>query len=152
MNPLRKTLAIAAVCALAAVMATTALATGTNSSKVVLGSKAFAGSGGEGWGTVRPKTIFNGGDPSGLVSKIHWKSWGGKSASGVGLNAIFKPGGGYYGKRVHIELRATDLGRCTAKGPLAYRKLMAREPSKPGGKDGKWFAWSGKKTLCKPGF
>jgi hypothetical protein len=152
MNKLRKALPLATACVAAALMATTAFAASSDASKVVIGAKAFAGPQGEGWGTSRPGTLFNGGDPSGMISKIHWSSWGGKTASGVGLNSIFKPHGGYYNKQVHIQLRATDLGRCTAKGPLAYRKLMAREPSKPGGKDGKWFSWSGKGTLCKKGF
>jgi hypothetical protein len=44
---------------------------------------------------MRPHKLFNGGDPSGLVTHIHWVSWGGKTAIGYGLNPIFKPGGGY---------------------------------------------------------
>jgi len=103
---------------------------------------------GKGWGAVRPSEIFNGGDPSGLVTRIHWSSWGAAVAAGTGLNAIFMPHGGYYRQLVTIHLRAYDLGHCTASGPLAYRKLQAREPSRPGGPDGKWFAWSGDKTIC----
>jgi hypothetical protein len=48
-----------------------------------------------GWGTAKPARIFNGGDPSGLVTHIRWASWGGSTANGHGLNWIFKPGGGY---------------------------------------------------------
>lgn len=38
----------------------------------------------EGYGHVKPRTIFNGGDPTGLVRTIHWNSWGGRRAIGTG--------------------------------------------------------------------
>jgi hypothetical protein len=115
---------------------------------VVLGSKSWALPDGYGFGTAHPRAIFNGGDPSGLVTHLVWRGWGTGVATASGRNAIFKPGGGYYGKLVTIELRAYDLGRCTAGGPPAYRKLAAREPSRPGGPPGKWFAWAGARTIC----
>ncbi len=118
---------------------------------VVLGSRAFAPHG-RGWGTTRPAEIFNGGDPNGLVTDIHWSSWGGPAATGWGKNAIFKPQGGYYRQMVPIQLRATRLGRCSKSGSRAYRKLYAREPSRPGGAFGKWFLWSGSKTICRPSY
>jgi hypothetical protein len=114
----------------------------------VLGAKAFAAPYGEGFGTPEPSTIFNGGDPSGSVTKIKWSGWGNPTAIGYGLNPIFKPQGGYYRKPARIELRATDLGNCG--GRRAYTKLEARVPKHPGGKLGKWFSWSGAKTICKP--
>jgi hypothetical protein len=43
----------------------------------------WANSGG-GFGAVRPILVSNGGDPSGVVSSISWKSWGGARATGVG--------------------------------------------------------------------
>jgi len=137
-----------------AVMFTLAVATASSfaaAPTVVLGSRAFAPHG-SGWGTAHPGEIFNGGDPSGFVSHIRWSSWGGPSASGQGKNAIFKPHGGYYSQLVPIELRATDRGRCSKAGSLAYRKLYAREPSRPGGPFGKWFLWSGSKTICRLSF
>lgn len=42
------------------------------------------GMGQQGYGHVKPHTIFNGGDPTGLVKKIHWSSWGGRRATGTG--------------------------------------------------------------------
>jgi hypothetical protein len=33
-----------------------------------------------GFGHVRPRTIFLGGDPTGLVCRIHWLTWGGRFA------------------------------------------------------------------------
>jgi hypothetical protein len=118
----------------------------------VLGSKEFAAPSGSGWGTYKPAEIYNGGDPSGMVKDIVWSHWGDATATGIGKTWIFKSSGGYYPGMVTAELRTTNLGHCTAKGPLAYRHLDARVPSKPGGKLGAWFVWSGAKTLCQPGF
>lgn len=108
----------------------------------VLGVKHSFGPYSTGWGHARPKRLYNGGDPSGDIFSIHWSSWGGRVAHGKGKNAIFKPNGGYYPKPVHIELRARDLGRCVSGGPRTYRRLYAREPSRPGGPYGKWFVWT----------
>ena len=127
-------------------------AAASNSRTVVLGSSAFAGSRGAGWGKPHPSEIFNGGDPSGLVTNIRWSNWGGRTAKGRGLTSIFRPNGGYYKKLVRIQLRADDKGRCTAHGPMAYRRLSVREPSRPGGPLGAWQSWSGSKTLCRFGF
>jgi hypothetical protein len=118
----------------------------------VLGSKSFAGPPGVGWGTYKPREIFNGGDPSGMVTAITWTGWGSLTATGYGKSYIFKPAGGYYANAVKVELRATVLGHCTAAGPLAYEHLAVSEPSRPGGLLGKWSAWSGAKTLCRFGF
>jgi hypothetical protein len=144
---MRPRFAYAATLALVLSVAFAAVASGA--SEVVLGSARFETPHGEGWGTAQPAKIFNGGDPSGLVTQIHWTHWGGKAAIGHGLNAIFKPHGGYYRQLVHIELRAYDLGRCSSHGPRAYTRLSGREPSRPGGPLGKWFSWSGSKTICR---
>jgi hypothetical protein len=138
-----------------ALLASTALpqlGDASTSHKLVLGSKYFlarVGGGGIGWGTTRPKTIFNGGDPSGYVTKITWTAWGGKTAIGYGRNWIFKPTGGYYSSPVTIELKAVNVGLCYRGGPPAYRRLVAREPSRPGGRMGAWFVWGDQKTICK---
>jgi hypothetical protein len=114
----------------------------------VLGSKSFAASFGAGFGRPEPEVIFNGGDPSGEVTDIHWTSWGGLIAIGYGRNPIFKPGGGYYRKPARIELRATKLGTCGTRA--AYTRLEARFPKHPGGKLGKWMLWAGAKSICEP--
>jgi hypothetical protein len=44
-----------------------------------------------GYGQVRPATVFNGGDPTGLVSGIHWSSWGGSEAIGTGRSDYVGP-------------------------------------------------------------
>lgn len=114
----------------------------------VLGAKAFAPNG-FGFGTVKPKSISNGGDLSGLVVKIRWRGWGGEAARGRGLGNQFRPGGGYFRKRVKVRFRATRLGKCGHSGPLAYRVLMTRMQTRPGGEFGNWFPWSGRRTVCR---
>lgn len=113
----------------------------------LLGSANFAPNG-EGWGTPHPSTIFNGGDPSGLVSHIHWRHWGTQIAIGWGRNAIFKPMGGYYSRLATIELRASRPSTCVHAGPRTYTHLEARIPARPGGRLGNWFTWSGFQSLC----
>ena len=130
----------------AALLASTGLASPRSVSAartVVLGSKHHPLPGGYGFGTAQPGAIFNGGDPSGLVTHIHWTSWGQSVATGHGLNAIFMPQGGYYAQLATIQLRAYDVGRCTPLGPLAYRRLSVRVPSRPGGPLGPWVGWGG---------
>ena len=128
---------------LGATLATTAGA----AANPVIGAKAFAAPYGKGFGTAEPSEIFNGGDPSGSVTHIKWSGWGNPTAIGYGLNPIFKPHGGYYSKPAQIELRATNLGK--SGNQAAYTRLEVRVPKHPGGKLGKWFSWSGAKTLCK---
>ena len=118
---------------------------------VVLGSRAFAAPHGEGWGAARPARIFNGGDPSGLVTHIRWSSWGAASATGYGETFIFKPRGGYYDEPARIELRAHGLGSCSPSGPPAYTELSVRVPAHPGGPLGPWMSWSGARSICEAG-
>jgi len=115
---------------------------------VVLGGVVYGGEHGEGWGTSNPETIYNGGDPSGLISDVHWSSWGGAVARGHGRNSIFKPHGGYYRHQVTIQLKAERIGSC--EGRSAYLKLFIRAPRKPGGPLGPWRSWSGPRTICEP--
>ena len=141
-----------AVALVLALLLSAAAGAEASESTVVLGARAYAGPQGVGWGTAHPSEIFNGGDASGLVRHIHWASWGGAEATGRGLNAIFKPAGGYYRRPATIKLRATEKGRCSSHGPVAYRRLLVRVPSRPDGPLGPWVSWSGSKTLCRFGF
>ena len=76
----------------------------------------------EGYGEVRPRTIFNGGDPTGLVTDVVWESWGGATARGSGnsidanvsLTVADAP-------RARAQVVAFDLGECN--GELAYRAI-----------------------------
>jgi hypothetical protein len=45
----------------------------------------------QGYGHARPLTIFNGGDPTGLVKHIEWLVWGGPRAVGVGVGFYVAP-------------------------------------------------------------
>jgi hypothetical protein len=125
-----------------------ALVFAESASALVLGSKSYMAHG-SGWGTSKPKAIFNGGAPSGAVDHIHWHNWGSSVATGRGRIAIYKPGGGYYSKRAAIKLRAYAIGPC--EGHRAYTRLSISVPSRPGGPFGPWQPWSGDSTICGPG-
>ena len=91
--------------------------------------------------------IFNGGDPSGEVSEIHWQSWGGPIAIGYGRNPIFRPSGGYYRKLARVELRATKLGKCGDQRRLHPARNPRAQASRR--QAGRWQLWSGAKTICE---
>jgi hypothetical protein len=121
---------------------------GTLAATVVLGSSAFAPHG-AGFGTAHPHRIFNGGDPSGMVTAIHWTGWGSPAAQGRGLNPVFRPQGGYFARRARVRLRAERLGRCGRAS--AYTALLIRLPQWPGGPLGPWWRWAAARTLCRAG-
>jgi hypothetical protein len=77
----------------------------------------------EGYGHVKPGTIFNGGDPTGLVKAIHWNSWGGRRATGTGTALWVGPhqfvAEGKFEKGASIVL--FQRGRCD--GRLAYNAI-----------------------------
>ena len=81
------------------------------------------GQGQKGYGHVRPRTIFNGGDPTGLVKAIHWTSWGGRRATGTGTaewlgpHQIVAQGQFQTGAKVILF----QLGRC--RGRAAYNAI-----------------------------
>ena len=39
----------------------------------------------KGFGRIKPREIYYGGDPTGLVCRIHWHSWGRRVARGTGV-------------------------------------------------------------------
>ena len=121
-----------------------------------LGSVRFAGPIGSGWGRAHPTVIYNGGDQTGRAWHIVWKHWGSPTATGVGRTRDIAPYhfsgrelGPYYRTPLKIEFRATDLGRCTRSGRLAYRRLEAREQFHPGGTLSGWGNWSPIGTICR---
>jgi hypothetical protein len=124
---------------------------------VTLGIPGLEGPAGRGWGTVKPKLIFNGGDASGLVDHIHWRRWGSRAAIGVGRNSIFRPGGGYYAHRVRIVLRASRPRYCSPSSQhLSYTRLTFRAPSRPGGPlPRRWRVWDSdmcRRPSYRPGY
>jgi hypothetical protein len=46
----------------------------------------------DGYGRARPRTVFNGGDPTGLVQDIRWTGWGRSRAVGAGIATYVWPG------------------------------------------------------------
>jgi hypothetical protein len=97
--------------------------------------------GGAGWGTAKPRSIFNGGSPGGLARDIRWRNWGAATATGAGRMAVNRLGGtGYYSRLVRVEFRAKRLGRCGDR--RAYTRLIARAQEKPGGRFRPWHPWT----------
>jgi hypothetical protein len=88
----------------------------------VLGQLAGVFAHGTGFGQVRPAEVFNGGDPTGLVSKITWSSWGGATATGSGTStyvAANQPVAA--GRPQPATIVAFDLGTC--HGKLMYQAV-----------------------------
>jgi hypothetical protein len=87
-----------------------------------LGQPAGVFAHGQGFGQVRPAEIFNGGDPTGLVTRVVWKSWGGARAVASGISDYVGPNQTVAGGR---EERATvvafKLGMCNGK--LMYQAV-----------------------------
>jgi len=77
---------------------------------------------GQGFGQVRPQEIYNGGDPTGLVTKITWQSWGGATATGTGT-ATYVAGNEPVaaGTQEPATVVAFKLGTCSGK--LMYQAV-----------------------------
>jgi hypothetical protein len=77
----------------------------------------------EGYGHVEPSTIFNGGDPTGLVKHIEWLTWGGPRAVGVGSGFYVAPDQiTAEGHRAAAVIVAFKLGTC--HGRRAYNAVQ----------------------------
>jgi hypothetical protein len=77
---------------------------------------------GAGFGQVRPYKIFNGGDPTGLVTRIAWSSWGGATATGTGTGVYVAPGQSVaQGRQQRVTVVAFRLGSC--HGTRMYRAV-----------------------------
>jgi hypothetical protein len=87
----------------------------------VLGSRhAFPA--GVGFGTVKPKTVYFGGDPTGEFTNVGWTGWGNVQSTGKGKGSYPPPGKPVADAvRVPVTLVASSLGSCN--GHLAYRRL-----------------------------
>jgi hypothetical protein len=77
---------------------------------------------GEGFGQVKPSKIFNGGDPTGLVTGVVWSSWGGAQATGTGTAEYLQPNQTIaQGTEESATVVAFDLGTCDGK--LMYQAV-----------------------------
>jgi hypothetical protein len=77
---------------------------------------------GQGFGQVKPTKIFNGGDPTGLVTQVAWRSWGGAQAIATGISDYVGPNQTVAGgKEESATVVAFNLGICN--GRLMYRAV-----------------------------
>jgi hypothetical protein len=87
-----------------------------------LGQPAGLFAHGAGFGQVKPARIFNGGDPTGLVTHVAWRSWGGPHAVATGMNDYVGPGQSVAsGTEEPATVVAFNLGTCDGK--LMYRAV-----------------------------
>jgi hypothetical protein len=88
----------------------------------VLGQLAGDFAHGQGFGQVKPSRIFNGGDPSGLVTGVVWSSWGGAQATGTGTAEYLGPNQTIaQGTEEPATVVAFGLGTCDGK--LMYQAI-----------------------------
>ena len=81
-----------------------------------LGQLAGVFAHGQGFGQVEPSTIFNGGDPTGLVKHISWQSWGAAKAIGYGKAEYVGPNQSVAtGRQKPATVVAFHLGACDGK-------------------------------------
>jgi hypothetical protein len=108
----------------------------------VLGQLAGVFAQGQGFGQAEPSKIFNGGDPTGLVTKLTWSSWGGSQAVGSGVSDYVGPGQSVAtGKQKPVTVVAFKLGTC--HGTLMYKAVEWYFP-----KEGQAFSPGQYENIC----
>jgi len=91
----------------------TASGTLTVSQAVPTLGRVWGPGGQKGYGTVRPSTVYNGGDPTGLVEHINWLEWGGPNAIGSGFSVYVAPNQSVaQGTLQRATIIAFDRGTC----------------------------------------
>ena len=104
-------LAVPLVCALPSAL-------GRNRTPVLGWKRAFPS--GKGFGVVKPRTVYLGGDPTGNVASITWHNWG--SGRAVGFGQGWCPGRSVAsGHPCRVPLHVYGLGTC--HGLRSYRNL-----------------------------
>jgi hypothetical protein len=97
---------------------------------------------GTGFGEVKPSEIFNGGDPSGLVTHVVWSSWGGAQATATGTAEYVGPNQTVaQGTEETATVVAFDLGTCDGK--LMYQAVEWYFPQ-----NGQSFSPSTYENIC----
>jgi hypothetical protein len=87
-----------------------------------LGQLAGVFAHGTGFGQVKPAKIFNGGDPTGLVTHVVWTSWGGERAVATGVSDYVGPDQSVAdGTEERVTVVAFRLGTCDGK--LMYQAV-----------------------------
>ncbi len=83
---------------------------------VTLGQLAGVFAHGSGFGQVEPAKVFNGGDPTGLVTHIVWQNWGSARATGTGTAEYVGPSQSVAtGSAQTATIVAFKLGTCDGK-------------------------------------
>ncbi len=78
-----------------------------------LGLAGAFGPAGTGFGRVKPTEVSLGGDPTGTITGITWRSWGGSQATGTGTSTYVGPGQTVaQGTPETATVVAFDLGTC----------------------------------------
>jgi len=81
-----------------------------------LGQRAGDFVNGKGFGQAKPSEIYNGGDPTGLVTHITWNSWGGPHAIGTGTAEYIGPNQSVStGSQEMATIVAFNLGTCNGQ-------------------------------------
>jgi hypothetical protein len=76
----------------------------------------------QGYGTVQPSVVDNGGDPTGLVSNVRWSGWGAAQATATGVSTYVGPNQIVAdGTAQPATIVAFDLGTC--HGAPAYNAV-----------------------------
>lgn len=95
-----------------------------------------------GYGTTRPTVIDNGGDPTGIVEKITWQSWGGPQAVGTGTASWEPPGQPVAASRPEpATVVAFDPGTC--QRAFMYEQVEWYFPG-----EGQSFAPGNARNIC----
>lgn len=95
-----------------------------------------------GYGTVAPTVISNGGDPTGVVTGVHWTSWGGDTARGTGTSDDDNNSDTVAdGVQAPAQIVAFDLGVCDGK--YMYQKVTWYFPQ-----DGETFQPNDARNIC----
>lgn len=77
----------------------------------------------EGYGKARPAIVYNGGDPTGMVTNIRWTSWGGKEAIGAGTSTWVWPGTCVGCNRPIAGARIVAFHRGQCRGAASYNAV-----------------------------
>jgi hypothetical protein len=96
-----------------------------------------------GYGHVKPSTVDNGGDPTGLVEHVRWIGWGTSHAVGTGTGWV-PPDDGPYNDFRHttVKVVVSNLGLCRRR--FAYRTLQWIFPtSRKFRRGGRWNICTG---------
>jgi hypothetical protein len=75
---------------------------------------------GSGFGQVRPRTVSYGGDPTSMVVKVKWSSWGGARAVGHGKADWIWPGWCVACGSVELPATVVAFGRTSCQGHFIY--------------------------------